>query len=196
MAEAMEVEKEGEAAIDEALYSRQLYVLGHEAMRRMAASTVLIVGLKGLGMEIAKNVVLGGVKAVTLHDPAPVHLSDLSAQFFLRAEDVGKPRAAVTVPRLAELNQYVPVKEHAGELSADFVKQFGVVVVTNTPLEEAIAINEACRAAGGRFIMTDTFGLFGSIFCDFGDEFECADVNTGTTAPTTVVEQSCHAAFL
>ena len=29
------------------LYSRQLYVLGHEAMRRMASSTVLVVGLKG-----------------------------------------------------------------------------------------------------------------------------------------------------
>ena len=34
-------------AVDEVLYSRQLYVLGHEAMRRMASSTVLVVGLKG-----------------------------------------------------------------------------------------------------------------------------------------------------
>lgn len=40
------------AGIDESLYSRQLYVLGREAMQRMAASNVLIVGLKGLGAEI------------------------------------------------------------------------------------------------------------------------------------------------
>ena len=33
---AMEVDKSD--AIDEALYSRQLYVLGHEAMRRMQQS--------------------------------------------------------------------------------------------------------------------------------------------------------------
>lgn len=32
--------------------SRQLYVLGHDAMRRMASSNVLIAGLKGLGVEI------------------------------------------------------------------------------------------------------------------------------------------------
>lgn len=172
----MEVEK-GDAAIDEALYSRQLYVLGHEAMRRMASSTVLVVGLKGLGIEIAKNVVLGGVKAVTLHDPNPIQLSDLSAQFFLREEDVGKPRAAVTAPRLAELNQYVPVSDHTGALDAALVQQFGVVVLTNVPLQEAIAINEACRASGTHFIMTDTFGLFGSIFCDFGDQFEVSDIN-------------------
>ena len=38
--------------IDESLYSRQLYVLGHEAMKRMGASHVLIVGLRGLGVEI------------------------------------------------------------------------------------------------------------------------------------------------
>ena len=40
-----------------------------------------------------------------------------------------------------------------------------------------MAINDACRSSGTRFIMTDTFGLFGSIFCDFGDEFEVSDVN-------------------
>lgn len=42
--------KNGE--IDESLYSRQLYVLGHEAMKRMGSSHVLIVGLRGLGVEI------------------------------------------------------------------------------------------------------------------------------------------------
>ena len=45
--------------IDEGLYSRQLYVLGHDAMRRMASSDVLISGLGGLGVEVAKNVILG-----------------------------------------------------------------------------------------------------------------------------------------
>lgn len=40
--------------IDEGLYSRQLYVLGHDAMKRMAVSNVLVVGLKGLGAEIGE----------------------------------------------------------------------------------------------------------------------------------------------
>ena len=38
--------------IDENLYSRQLYVLGHDAMARMQNSNVLIVGLNGVGVEI------------------------------------------------------------------------------------------------------------------------------------------------
>ena len=41
--------------IDESLYSRQLYVLGHEAMKRMSSSHVLIAGLRGLGVEIGRS---------------------------------------------------------------------------------------------------------------------------------------------
>lgn len=66
--------------IDESLYSRQLYVLGHEAMKRMANSNILVVGAKGLGTEIAKNVALAGVKSLTLYDPNPVKIEDLSTQ--------------------------------------------------------------------------------------------------------------------
>ncbi|NWS78833.1 UBA1 enzyme, partial [Crotophaga sulcirostris] len=70
----------GEAEIDEGLYSRQLYVLGHEAMKRMQTSNVLVSGLRGLGVEVAKNLVLGGVKSVTLHDPQPAAWADLASQ--------------------------------------------------------------------------------------------------------------------
>ena len=74
--------------IDESLYSRQLYVLGHEAMRKMAQSNVLISGMRGLGVEIAKNVILGGVKSVALHDQGVAEYSDLSSQFYLTEADV------------------------------------------------------------------------------------------------------------
>ncbi len=42
--------------IDRSLYSRQLDVLGHEAMQRMATSDVLISGLGGLGVKIARMI--------------------------------------------------------------------------------------------------------------------------------------------
>ena len=46
----------GSADIDESLYSRQLYVLGHDAMRKMATSSVLVCGLGGLGVEVSSCV--------------------------------------------------------------------------------------------------------------------------------------------
>jgi molybdopterin/thiamine biosynthesis adenylyltransferase len=83
--------------------------MGREAQKRMASSDVLISGLNGLGVEVAKNVTLAGVKSVTLHDSTPTAWSDLAAQFYLTESDLGKPRAAACVSKLAELNRYVKV---------------------------------------------------------------------------------------
>ena len=110
------MENGGEWEIDEELYSRQLYVLGHEAMKRMALSNILICGLKGLGVEVAKNVILSGVKSVTVYDNEECELEDLSSQFYLAESDVGKKRADVTCRKLSELNNYVPVLTYSGQL--------------------------------------------------------------------------------
>ncbi|KAI9800284.1 MAG: hypothetical protein M1833_003398 [Piccolia ochrophora] len=167
-----------DADIDESLYSRQLYVLGHEAMKRMGASHVLIVGLKGLGVEIAKNIALAGVKSLTLFDPAPAAIADLSSQFFLHPDDIGKPRASVTVPRLAELNAYTPISLHpSNDLTSDLnsLKRYQVVVLTATPLKDQLAIASYCHDHGIYVVIADTFGLFGSIFTDFGKNFQVTD---------------------
>ena len=54
-------------AIDESLYSRQLYVMGHEAQRKLSTSKVLIVGMNGVACEAAKNIILV--------QPSPLFLS-------------------------------------------------------------------------------------------------------------------------
>ena len=51
---------------------------------------VLIVGLRGVGVETAKNLILAGPNTVTLFDPTPVAIEDLSANFYLKEEHVGK----------------------------------------------------------------------------------------------------------
>ncbi|KAI8087746.1 ubiquitin-activating emzyme E1 [Gilbertella persicaria] len=173
----MSMNVDSDQTIDEGLYSRQLYVLGHEAMKKMSVAHVLIVGLRGLGVEIAKNVVLAGVKSVTLWDPTPTQMSDLSAQFYLTEQDIGKPRAQVTQPKLAELNQYVPVHLLEGELTQDNLKKYKVVVVTDMPLSQQLAISEICHANNIHFISTEIRGLFGRIFNDFGSKFEVIDTN-------------------
>ncbi|KAG6590717.1 putative ubiquitin-activating enzyme [Phytophthora cinnamomi] len=172
---AMDIDQAGAAPIDEGLYSRQLYVMGREAQLRMGASNVLIVGLNGLGVEIAKNVILAGVKSVTLHDDAPTTALDLASQFYLSEVDIGKSRAAVSVKKLAELNPYVPVRRHSGEITEEFLLGFRAVVLVNATLKEAKRINAICHAKSIAFITTEARGVFGSVFCDFGDEFIVSD---------------------
>eukprot|EP01084_Bolivina_argentea_P217747 369647_1 len=81
-------EMDTDTGVDEALYSRQLYVMGHEAQRRMACSDVLVIGFSGLGVEVSKNLVLAGVKSLTLLDPTPATWGDLASNFFIGEDGI------------------------------------------------------------------------------------------------------------
>ncbi|XP_077517867.1 ubiquitin-like modifier-activating enzyme 1 [Amblyomma americanum] len=167
----------GQPEIDESLYSRQLYVLGRDAMVRMAQSDVLVCGMGGLGVEIAKNIILGGVKSVTLYDQASCTLDDLSSQYYLDEESVGDNRAEASVAPLAELNEYVRVSAYTEPLTEEFVKQFSVLVLTETPLEFQEDLAEFAHNNNIAVVVADTRGLAGQIFCDFGDNFRVLDTN-------------------
>ena len=53
--------------------------------------------------------------------------------------------------------------------------KYQVVVLTNTPLKTQLAVGDYCHEKGIYFIVADTFGLFGSLFCDFGKKFTVID---------------------
>ncbi|XP_074264485.1 ubiquitin-activating enzyme E1 1-like [Silene latifolia] len=165
--------------IDEDLHSRQLAVYGRETMRRLFASNVLVSGLQGLGAEIAKNLILAGVKSVTLHDEGVVELWDLSSNFLFSEKDVGENRARVALPKLQELNNAVAVSTLTTELTKEKLSEFQAVVFTNIDLAKAIEFDEYCRNHQPpiAFIKTEVRGLFGSIFCDFGPGFTVVDVD-------------------
>ena len=56
--------------------------------------------MNGLGAEIAKNVILGNAKQVTLHDTKTAKTMDLAAHFYLTPEVAAMSRAAsIPIPR-------------------------------------------------------------------------------------------------
>nr|KYP36358.1 Ubiquitin-activating enzyme E1 1 [Cajanus cajan] len=167
------------AEIDEDLHSRQLAVYGRETMRRLFASSVLVSGMRGLGAEIAKNLILAGVKSVTLHDEGNVELWDLSSNFVFSENDIGKNRAVASVSKLQELNNAVVVLSLTTKLTKEQLSNFQAVVFTEISLEKAIEFNDYCHSHQPpiAFIKSEVRGLFGSLFCDFGPEFTVFDVD-------------------
>ncbi|XP_016088713.1 ubiquitin-like modifier-activating enzyme 6 isoform X1 [Sinocyclocheilus grahami] len=169
--------------IDDSLYSRQRYVLGDSAMQQMAQSAVFLSGMGALGVEIAKNIVLAGVKAVTLHDCKRCEVWDLGTNFFIREEDVHsqKKRVEAVHSRVAELNPYVQVNVSTDVLdeSTDlsFLKRYQCVVLTETKLSLQKRINHFCHSQQPpiKFIGCDVFGICSRVFCDFGEAFEVSD---------------------
>ncbi|CAF1276826.1 unnamed protein product [Adineta ricciae] len=179
--------------IDESLFSRQLYVLGKEAMHQLARAHVLISGMTGLGVEIAKNIVLGGVKSVIVHDCGKVDYSDLSSQYYFNEDNIGQNRAEIALEKLSELNSYVTVTCSMETIDEAFLakNKINVLVLTNASLDNQIKVGDYCHQAGIKFIIANTNGLFGQIFCDFGEEFQVLDTN-GENPTTHVVTHITH----
>ncbi|KAG6681002.1 hypothetical protein I3842_13G071300 [Carya illinoinensis] len=165
--------------IDEDLHSRQLAVYGRETMRRLFASNILISGMQGLGAEIAKNLILAGVKSVTLHDEGAVELWDLSSNFIFTENDLGKNRALASVQKLQELNNAVVIRTSTKKLTKEQLSDFQAVIFTDISFEKAIEFNDYCHnhQPSIAFIKTEVRGLFGTVFCDFGPEFTVIDVD-------------------
>lgn len=63
---------------------------------------------------------------------------------------------------------------------------YQVVVLTNTPIKDQIVIGDYLHSKGIYLVVADTFGLFGSIFCDFGKNFTILDP-TGETPVSGIV---------
>lgn len=173
--------------IDENLYSRQLYSIGHDAMQKMVLTKVLISGMTGLGLEIAKNTILQGFKAVTIHDTEKVTKYDLSTNYYVSSRDIGRNRAEVCFEKLEELNSYVKVDYKTVPLKNELLLDYNIVVLINYPLEKQIEINNFTHNNKIHFISTSTFGLVGQIFCDYGKEFTVIDQD-GEQLKTTLIE--------
>lgn len=73
-------------------------------------STVLIVGVGGLGVETAKNLAMVGVGKLILVDLDTVEYSNLNRQILFIGASEGSPKASTAAKKLKELNPYITLK--------------------------------------------------------------------------------------
>lgn len=168
--------QEKSVEVDKSLYSRQLYTIGKDAMEAIKNTSVLISGMSGLGIEIAKNLILTGVKSVTLHDSSEIRVKELSSNYYANMEDISKPRVCVR-DKLAGLNPYVNVTTSTDFISDDLIKRHQIVVICDRLPQTLTDINDICRQYRTKFICASTIGLMGSVFCDFGEKFIISDAD-------------------
>lgn len=185
--------------LDMNLYSRQIGAYGVELMGKLVKLKVLIVGCKGVGVETAKNLILAGPNTVTVYDNEPVAIQDLGTNFYLSEKDIGKKRSEVCIRQLEQLNSYVNVNAHTGELNEKFIDQYHVVVFSvDYSQKDLVRFNDYCHNRTSEvektdpkdgskkkvqvpnpivFIYASNNGLASSIFCDFGPDHVVTDKN-------------------
>ncbi|TKA76583.1 hypothetical protein B0A55_04055 [Friedmanniomyces simplex] len=161
----------GLSADEIALYDRQIRLWGAEAQKRIRSANILLISLRALGTEIAKNLTLAGINSLTIIDDEPVTEEDLGTQYFVREEDVGRPRAEAAIPRIQELNPAVTVQS-GGPLAAlllhdqNFYHPYSCIIATDHDLLTLSHINTTARFAARPFYAAAIHGFYGYIFAD------------------------------
>lgn len=157
--------------IDKTLYSRQLYVIGKSAMGLISKTTVLIYGLDGLGLEISKCLILSGIGTLIIYDDKNIDYLDLTSNYYVNENSIGKNRVTETINSLKELNSYVNIiqADISKPITDHITKEIDIMVAVNCNLSESLKLNESTRKNNIKFITSTTFSVFGQIFCDFGD---------------------------
>lgn len=151
--------------------SSQIVLIGFIFLR-LRNSKVLISGLNGLGAEIAKNIILSGVKSVTFLDSKKVTKLDFASQFLIPSTGEGKFRADASLARAKALNPMVELIADTGNLhdkDEEFFKKFDVLVITEASLDEQIRIDNISRTNSIKFFAADMWGMFGFSFADLQD---------------------------
>jgi len=70
---------------------------GQTTISKFQKLKILIQGLSGLGAEIAKNLMMLSPSLITIIDDKIVQIQDLSNNFFLKEDSIGKKRSSETL---------------------------------------------------------------------------------------------------
>ncbi|XP_025089996.1 SUMO-activating enzyme subunit 1-like [Pomacea canaliculata] len=162
-----------------ALYDRQIRLWGLDAQKRLRAASILLIGLRGLGAEIAKNIVLAGVKSLTLLDSTKADEDDTASQFLIPHSEIGQNRAQASLERTQQLNPMVRVTvdtESIDDKDDSFIASFDVVCATGCGVSTLMRLDAVCRSHGVKFYAGDVFGYYGFMFADLGTHHYAEDI--------------------
>uniref|UniRef100_A0A146Y688 SUMO-activating enzyme subunit 1 n=1 Tax=Fundulus heteroclitus TaxID=8078 RepID=A0A146Y688_FUNHE len=184
------IEKEDPVISEEeaAQYDRQIRLWGLDAQKRLRGSRVLLAGLGGLGAELAKNLILAGVKGLTLLDHEQVSEESCRAQFLVPVSAQGQNRAQASLERAQNLNPMVEVHadpDRAEDKPDDFFLQFDAVCLTGCSRDLMVRVDQLCSQHSIKVFCGDVYGYYGYMFCNLGREHHYVEEKLKVVKPSS-----------
>ncbi|XP_015378939.1 PREDICTED: SUMO-activating enzyme subunit 1 [Diuraphis noxia] len=151
------------------VYDRQIRLWGYDGQNKLRSLNVLLIGMQGLGAEIAKNLILSGVNSITLKDHTSVSILDRCSQFLIPRDSEERNRAKASLNAAQKLNPNVKVKADTTPIEENvdsFITLFDVVIATECSSSTYKRLSEVCRKANVMIFIADVYGLFGYFYQD------------------------------
>lgn len=113
-------------------YDAQLVLFGEAIQKKLAASTIFLVGAGAIGCEMIKNLAMMGVATdggcIHVTDMDRIERSNLSRQFLFRNSDIGHSKSETAVKVVKQMNPAVQAVAYEVKVGPDtedvFTDQF------------------------------------------------------------------------
>ena len=131
-------------------YSRQIILkkIGVLGQKKLLKSSVLIVGVGGLGSPIAIYLTALGVGKIGIIDSDNVEISNLSRQIIFSNNDIGKKKSSTAINKLKKVNPDVKFQSFNKKLTIQNInkvaKSFSIIVDGSDNFRTRFLINDYC----------------------------------------------------
>ena len=119
---------------------------GQDGQKKLSNSSILIIGVGGLGSAASLYLTVSGIRELTLVDFDSVDESNLSRQILFHKEDIGMNKAKVAKRKLEAFNQDILINAIEKRLNEDELREFindsNLVIDATDNLESRLMINQ------------------------------------------------------
>jgi len=161
------------------LYNRQFRLEGW-SQSIVKNSRVLIVGVGGLGCEIAKNLAMLGVGHLDLIDLDIIEHSNLNRQILFTDGEIGQPKALAAAEKLKEINPNITIKGYFSsleQLDPSIYEAADVIIGGLDSMNARLNLNTQAIRFKKPLIDGGVAGYHGHVYTIFPYENACFECN-------------------
>jgi len=161
------------------LYDRQFRLEGW-SQNLVKDSRVLMVGVGGLGCEIAKNLAMLGVGHIDLVDLDIIEHSNLNRQILFAGAKLGAPKAVVAAKKLTEINPNIVIKGYhtsLERLDPTLYQAADIVIGGLDSMNARLNLNAQCMRFRKPLVDGGVSGYHGHVYTVFPYKNACYECN-------------------
>ena len=161
------------------LYDRQFRLEGW-SQKLVKNSRILIIGMGGLGCEIAKNLAMLGLGHLDLVDLDIIEHSNLNRQILFTGAKIGAPKAIVAAKKLAEINPNIVIKGYhtsLERLEPAIYQNADVIIGGLDSMNARLNLNAQCVRFRKPLVDGGVSGYHGHIYTVFPYQNACYECN-------------------
>lgn len=117
-------------------FKRFELLIGKENFKKIQNTTVLIIGLGGVGSYAVESLIRSGIKKIILVDSDKIDVTNLNRQLMTNYNNVGKYKTEELAKRIKSINKYIEIK-----IVNEFITSENINILFNEKIDYLI---DAC----------------------------------------------------